>query len=297
LSILNSLSAQPSNTGPRLIPNTRVSGLFGQRRFVLLAPTLSVVPGRFADAIVSSADHAHLLGSTQRLRGQIYLNDGAIRQDQLTSDGRHEQRVDHESWHVLAVGSEGVVQGCARYRGYPEPVLFQKLGVAGSAMAICDKWGTRLRHAIETDIAEAHQRGISYVEVGGWALTLDLRCSTEALRIALATWALGRALGGCIGLTTATSRHSSASILRKIGGHSLVVEGQELPHYFDQAYGCDMEILRFDSDTPNPRFESWVEQWVQHLTSVPVLCALANTAPSTHPAVRPSVYKPETVYV
>jgi hypothetical protein len=281
----------------RLVPSTPVSGLSCQRRIVLLAPTLSAVPERFADAIVSAADHAHLLGSTQRLRGQIYLNDGAIRQDQLTSDGRHEQRVDHESWHLLAVGQDGVVQGCARYRGYPEPVLFHKLGVAGSAMAICDKWGTRLRRAIENDIADAHQRGLSYVEVGGWALTPDLRCSTEALRIALATWALGRVLGGCIGVTTATRRHCSASILRKIGGHSLAVDGQELPHYFDPAYGCDMEILRFDSDTPNPRFESWVEQWVRHLTSVPVLCASAGSERLKQPAARPSVLKPEAAYV
>ena len=281
----------------KLVPSTTASGLSCQRRIILLAPALSAVPRRFADAIVSPADHAQLLGSMQRLRGQIYLEDGAIRNDQLTSDGRHEQAADHESWHLLAVGADGVVQGCARYRGYAEPVLFEKLGVARSAMAICDKWGTRLRRGIEADIATAHSRGISYVEVGGWALTQDLRCSTEALRIALAAWALARVLGGCIGVTTATRRHCSASILRKIGGQSLQVDNQELPHYFDPAYGCEMEILRFDSDAPNPRFEAWVEQWVRHLSTVPVLCASAGPEVRNRRTNEIPAYHPETAYV
>jgi len=281
----------------KLVPSTSVSGLSCQRRIVLLAPELSGVPQTFADAIVSSTDHAHLLGSTQRLRGQIYLEDGAISKEQLTSDGRHEQPADHDSWHLVAVGPDGVVQGCARYRGYPEPVTFEKLGVSRSGMAICDKWGTRLRRAVERNIVDAHGRGVSFVEVGGWALTPDLRCSTEALRIALATWALARVLGGCVGVTTATRRHCSASILRKIGGHSLVVDGQELPHYFDPAYGCEMEILRFDSDSPNPRFESWVEQWVRHLTTVPVLCASVGRGLRKEPADRLSLFTPAAAYV
>lgn len=281
----------------KLVPSTAASGLSCQRRIVLLAPALSTVPQDFADAIVSSPDHEHLLASTQRLRGQIYLEDGAITSEQLTSDGRHEQIADRQSWHLLAVGPDGVVQGCARYRGYPEPVHFEKLGVSRSAMAICDKWGTRVRRAIEEDIVAAHWRGVSYVEVGGWALTPDLRCSTEALRIALATWALARVLGGCIGVTTATRRHCSASILRKIGGHSLAVDGEELPHYFDPAYGCDMELLRFDSDRPNPRFEDWVAQWVRHLRTAPIICASSGSRDHRPVADRPVVSAPAVAWV
>src|SRR5579884_360261 len=260
----------------KLVPSTIASGLSGQRRVVLLAPALSAVPQQFAGAIVSASDHDHLLGAMQKLRGRIYLEDGAITEEQLTSDGRHVQQADQDAWHLLAVAADGTVQGCARYRGYREPVLFGNLGVSRSALAICDKWGVKLRAAIESDIDEARSRNLAYVEVGGWALLSELRCSTEALRIALATWALGRVLGGCIGVTTATRRHCSASILRKIGGRSLMLDGQELPAYFDPEYGCDMEILRFDSDAPNQRFEVWVDQWVRHLNNVPVLCAAAR---------------------
>src|SRR5581483_10499492 len=195
---------------------------------------------------------------------------------------------DDDSWHLLAVAPDGVVHGCARYRGYREPVAFSDLGVSRSAMAICDKWGIKLRHAIESDVAEAQRRGITYVEVGGWALTPELRCSTEALRIALATWGLARVLGGCVGVTTATRRHCSASILRKIGGRSLEIDGQELPHYFDPGYGCDMEILRFDSDAPNPRFEGWGDQWARHMMTAPVLCATARAPRVTRQVARPA---------
>src|SRR5581483_3165595 len=188
----------------KLVPSSSVSGLSGQRRIVLLAPSISAAPQSFADAIVTSSDHAYLLAQMQRLRGRIYLEDGAISVEQLTTDGRHVQAADDDSWHLLAVAPDGVVHGCARYRGYREPVAFSSLGVSRSAMAICDKWGIKLRHAIESDVAEARQRGITYVEVGGWALTPELRCSTEALRIALATWGLARVLGGCVGVTTAT---------------------------------------------------------------------------------------------
>jgi hypothetical protein len=276
----------------KLVPSSFASGLSCQRRVVLLAPALSAVPHGFADAIVSPDDHEHLFAQMQRLRGRIYLEDGAIREDQLTADGRHQQSVDAESWHLLAVAPDGVVQGCARYRSLREPVQFGRLGVAHSAMAIDDRWGVKLRDAVRHDIEEAQARGVSYVEVGGWALTAELRCSTEALRIALATWALSRVLGGSIGITTATRRHCSASILRKIGGRSLIADGQEIPHYFDPSYGCEMEILRFDSERPNQRFDGWIEQWVRHLLSAPVLCRSARPASADHQVASTRVYTP-----
>jgi hypothetical protein len=53
-------------------------------------------------------------------------------------------------------------------------------------------------------------------------------------------------LGSC----TATVRHGSASILRRLGGSSLVAHGTPLPSYFDPRFGCMMELLRFDYLTP-----------------------------------------------
>ena len=133
------------------------------------------------------------------------------------------------------------------------------------------EWGVALRKAVESDIALARKRSIDFVEVGGWALAPEYRCSAEALRIALATYSLARILGGCIGIGTVTHRHGSSSVLRRIGGRPLSSKGIELPTYFDPQYGCDMEVLRFDSSLPNPRFESWITDLGNHLQCVPVI--------------------------
>jgi hypothetical protein len=120
---------------------------------------------------------------------------------------------------------------------------------------------------VESEIELARHRGIAFVEVGGWALVPEWRRSMEALRIALATYSLARTLGGCIGIATATHRHGSSSILRRMGGRPLKAGGIDLPSYYDPRYGCDIEALRFDSSDPNPRFERWIAELSDYLRS------------------------------
>src|ERR1035437_1492396 len=64
----------------------------------------------------------------------------------------------------------------------------------------------------------------------------------------------------------------SALILRRIGLESLCADGVALPPYFDPRYGCQMEVLRFDSRFPNPRYRDWVAEFISSLTSAPVMC-------------------------
>ena len=109
------------------------------------------------------------------------------------------------------------------------------------------------------------------MEVVGWALSKERRCTGEALRTALATYSLAEILGGCIGLATATVRHRSASILRRIGGRSLEFGGEMLPPYYDPQYKCEMEIVRFKSDAPNHKYRRWIDQISASLLDVPVL--------------------------
>ena len=132
-------------------------------------------------------------------------------------------------------------------------------------------WGAKVRAAVEAELEEARRKDVAYVEFGGWALAEELRCKTEGLRIALAVYSLAQSLGGCIGISTATRRHRSSSILRRIGGLPLMADGVELPAYYDPQYGCEMEILRFDSNSPNPRYNRWIEQIRDHLRTVPVI--------------------------
>jgi hypothetical protein len=87
----------------------------------------------------------------------------------------------------------------------------------------------------------------------------------------LTTYALAQLFGGALGISTVTTRHCSASILRRIGGGRLSYGGTGLPAYYDPQYKCDMEILRFDSSRPNPRYRAWIEECRNFLMTVPVV--------------------------
>ncbi|MEO8130695.1 MAG: hypothetical protein ABI822_26590, partial [Bryobacteraceae bacterium] len=164
---------------------------------------------------------------------------------------------------------------------------FESLGVARSALAKSSQWGSKLRTAVERERRHALREGSTFVEVGGWAIAEELRCSMEAIRIALTTYALGDRLGGCIGLTTATARHNSASLLRRIGGHPMSVDSAELPKYFDPQYNCEMEILRFDSSLPNARFAPLVSRMKSEMASLPVVAPQRVQATRAQPAPPP----------
>jgi hypothetical protein len=244
----------------------------GRRRFALLAPPHAHTHS-FADIAVSPQRHYHLLAQAQRLRGRIYLQDGAIETSQLTPDGRHVQKVDEMSWHLLTVDKDDRVLACTRYMSHRDGVSFPELMVSHSALAKCDVWGRPLRTAIAAELMLARQRRCSYVEMGGWAISETLRCTTEAVRMVLTVYALAQMFGGALGISTVTTRHCSASILRRIGGGPLSYGGTGLPSYYDPQYKCDMEILRFDSSRPNSRYRAWIDECRNFLMTVPVIAA------------------------
>lgn len=238
---------------------------------VLLAPAGCIIPDSFTRRQVDRNKHKRWLNEVQRVRGSIYLADGAVQASQLTADGRHVQRSDYDSWHLLTVDENGEVEGCARYRHLTGDVGFDDLGVCESWLAQCEEWGRSLRAAVESEIGRAKQCDTAFAEVGGWAIVPAKRCKTGALRIAMATYSLAQTLGGCVGISTATERHRSSSILRRIGGRSLEHDGTELPSYYDPQYQCRMEVLRFDSSSPKASCRTWVERLSKQLAKVSVV--------------------------
>ncbi len=246
------------------------------RPFLLLAPPEASIPGAFRAVRVDREYHADLLAEMQRFRGRVYLEDGAITPNQLTTCGRHDLDMDHESWHLITLNRQGKISGCARFLQHSTSATWSELRVRTAALARTPFWARKLRKAVETELAEARKRGMAYIEFGGWALAQELRGTTEALRIALATCGWAQALGGCLGISTVTARNGSASILRRIGGRPLEVDGEELPPYFDPFYKCEMEILRFDSRHPASRYAPWVEQIRSHLFNVQVISNAAE---------------------
>ncbi|HET8550159.1 MAG TPA: hypothetical protein VFL57_19245 [Bryobacteraceae bacterium] len=231
------------------------------------------MPYAFSNVADDQLRRRSLLAEMQRLRGEIYLQDGAIRRSDLTPDGRHELADDESAWHLLLLDERSRVAGCMRFLRYDSTAGSPRLGVWHSALAQTDSWGARLRRAVNAQVDQACREGLAIGEAGGWALSPEMRLSTAALRMVLATYSLARVLGNALVISTATLRNGSAPILRRIGGCSLGLDGWELPTYFDPKYNCEMQILRFDSRAPNARYEESVDQLRRHLMSVPVVSA------------------------
>lgn len=254
---------------------------------MLLAPSEAHVPESFPAVDVNPERHDEILAQLQRLRGSVYLHDGAITSAQLTSDGRHTLPIDAASWHVVSVQDDGRVIGCSRYRAHGKNTQPEHLSAWRSALASDRTWRGTLHMALESEITLARKRNVDYVEVGGWAIAEDMRYTMEAMNIALSTFALAQSIGGAIGLTTATVRNCSSRILRKIGGRSLGLPGCPLPSYFDPQYGCEMELLRFDSNAPNPKYQTRIDDILSRFFELPVVCARAAVG-VPHAITRPA---------
>jgi hypothetical protein len=207
----------------------------------------------------------------------VYLEDGAITANQLT-DGRHRIDADDTSWHLLVVDQDDRVCGCVRQQAYPQNAHFAQLNISRSELARSEEWGPKLKAAAESELELSRRLDLPCVEIGGWALATSIRGTTEAVRMALAMYSLSQELGGAIGFSTVTHRNCSASILRRIGGRSFEHAGLPLPSYQDPQFKCEMELLRFYSWAPNPRYTTWIEEIRQELRTITVLGGCRTTA-------------------
>jgi predicted GNAT family N-acyltransferase len=242
----------------------------GLYSFQLLAPAKSGIAQNFSNPTNNEHLYGHFLSEMQKLRGSIYLKDGAIKSWELDDDGRYRMQGDEQSWHLLLLDEEKSVIGCARYLVHTGDVSYDRLRISHSPLAGCPDWGSKVRSAVEEDLRRVRDARINYVEVGGWALSEQWRGTRAALEILVGSYALGQLWGGCIGSCTATVRHSSSSMLRRLGGQSFELAGECLPSYNDPEYECVMELLRFDYRSPAPRFLPLIHQLKSVLSKAPV---------------------------
>ena len=253
----------------------------------------ATAPSVFRGTAISDTAYWMLLDEMQRFRGRVYLADGAIDQSELTGDGRHALDIDSRSWHLLALDDRGAVCGCVRILEQTGARGFDQLWIRHCELARSHSWNARLRDAIEAEMRLARRQRLWFAEVGGLAIAPERRCTTVSLRTILATFGLLQLMGGAKCVATVTSRHACAPILCRIGLSSLYSEGVELPPYYDPQYGCEMQVLRFDSRFPNARFACWVGELSEHLKTVPVIAArsreqerrVAAPVPALQPAV------------
>jgi len=243
-----------------------------EERLILLAPPGQPVPGFFSRVAVDDQRHRSLVREMQGLRGAVYLADGAVQPHHLSSDGLHQTPEDAKSWHLLMLNRENHISACAWYMEHDDDISIEQLRVRSCPLnSDGHPLRERLQGAVTSELTRARVGGLRFAEVGGWAVARASRCTSEGLLLALAAYSFGRRLGGALGLTTATVRHSSSTILRRLGGALLEDRGLTVPSYFDERYGCEMELLRFDSRQPNHKYVGLIERLREKLANVPVI--------------------------
>ena len=214
---------------------------------------------------MDSRAHSDLIDDLQLLRGNAYREYAPLAAT-LMPDGRHYQDLDNQSWHILLQNEAGRVVGCSRYRRVPLAV--DQLLSSHSPLAKCPVKGPLFREAMEQQFAAARKRGLHYGEAGAWALAEEARHSTAAVNIALMSFVLAERLGGGMGVTTATMRHRSSAILRRLGGSPL---GGFEP-YYDPTYDCMIELLQFDIRHLEARYTAKLDDLRAQLRCTPIYC-------------------------
>lgn len=261
-------------------------------RIVLVAPSEESVSGFFDNVQVDTESYDSIVGDIQRFRGRIYLQDGAVQQKQLTADGRHETPEDSKAWHMLLMNQEQKISACALYHEHKNTIEPDDLRVRHCPLATHSDWAPTLWKAVTGEIARARREQLEFAELGGWAVAPEVRRTSGPLMMALAVYGFSRRHGGALGMTTATFRHCSAVILQRLGGARFEVDGTTLPPYYDPRYECMMEMLRFDSRVPNPKYVGLIDQLRDKLRQVqvitrPVLTLAATPFQAGQALVRP----------
>jgi hypothetical protein len=257
-------------------------------RVVFVAPSASSVSDMFRNVEVDGARHRELVRDVQRMRGSIYLKDGALARHQLTADGLHRTEEDETSWHMLLLNKQQQVTACALYLEHENTVTFDQLRARHSPLAAQKEWRPTLVGAIESELARCRQEGLKYVELGGWAVAEQSRGTAGPLAVALATYGFSRRAGGALGMTTATFRHCSATILKRLGGSRLESGGVTLPPYYDKRYRCMMEMIRFDSRQPNAKYLYLIDRFRDMLSNITVVTRPSAAEEAYNLSSRPS---------
>ena len=138
-------------------------------RLVLLAPA-SASTVAFTRVDHDPTAHAAIVREVQRLRGAIYMGDGALQRDDLSVDGRHQTAEDDNSWHFVMLNREGRANSCVWYLAHDGATFLEELRVRACPLGRDAAWRDTFRAAVEGELARAGRDGLRFAEVGGWAV-------------------------------------------------------------------------------------------------------------------------------
>lgn len=227
--------------------------------------SLCVIPPRNSAAHSSDAGDAEYEGQIseiQRLRGHIYVKDQAIKKEALDRFGRDCTSFDYANWHIIIRDANGFLCGCIRMCFHPTAAPVNHLALHHSVARMSCNRTAIFAAAIQDFRERASTDNLLFGEVGGWAVSDEFRNTSAAVLLPIAGWALCRSVGDALILGAATSRHRSADILKRIGGFALPLTADQPSTYFDPYFGCEMELLGFDSRLPSPKYARLIDDTV-----------------------------------
>jgi hypothetical protein len=261
-------------------------------RMMILAPVKASCPHLLLSRIHDGEKHARLFDEMQKVRARVMLREGAISGAAIDPEGRYTMPGDDQSWHIVKMRDDGAICGCARILVHPRDVRFEDLRVAtcrGGA-----HWDPCLRDAVERELLWARYFNLLPIEPGGWALDDNARGTGGGIGLAVAAFAWARLLGECFGFLTATVKHCSATMLRRLGGTPLrTAAGTPVPEYWDERWGTGIEVLRFDTNSLDQRFHRMLDQACNELMRSPVI--FRKPSGSMARTISPSVFGTESL--
>jgi hypothetical protein len=255
----------------------------------IIAPSAEKIPDCLPHYIPDEGLRRKLVDEVQRFRGRIFVQDNSLPASALDAQGRHNMPYDDEAWHLLVWDRYQNVCGAMRVGIHLQkhrPVRLEDLQISKFLAHL----PTATRSLVE-GAARAYLRRIRspspFFEPGGWVIAENARKSTLASVLAAAVWSLGRAVGGSAGLSMATMKNNSASILKKMGGFELFSRGVPLAPFFDPYHGSQMELIGFDPSYLNPRLEATVAEIQEFINVLPIITGDGTRGAATRPQYVP----------
>ena len=259
----------------------------------VVAPSADRIPEWLPNVLVDEGVYSDTIDDIQRFRGYVYVQDKAIPTSALDTQGRHVSEYDYHAWHLILRDRRqdlcgairvGIVAYGAENRNMDDLQIVQYLS------RMTPEGKAPLETSVMAFLNRCYSLQPSICEPGAWAVAEDVRKGRLAPVLAASIWSLLRAVGGAAGVATATTRHQSSEILRKMGGFELFADGLPLPAFYDAHHDCLIELVGFDSGYLNPRLEATVLEVEEYINDLPII---TRPTPVSGLSPAPPAHEPE----
>jgi hypothetical protein len=219
-------------------------------RTVVLASDGAYVPTECTNVAQNDSTYAGYVERIRSFRERIWQADGAIPQNGQDPHMDHFASFDEVGCHAILMNGADELVGCARYLMWDlrsgnfrleQLALFPFLTRMASEQRAL--FVSAIQYFLDDSLARSPVSYRRLMESGGWAVDRREENRYAAPLLVAIGFALGLSNLCLVGLSAATVRHRSNSILKRLGMFELRYRSQALPTFFDPYHGCDMEIL------------------------------------------------------